>query len=43
MFPMGYGRGHGVVDVKYNHAFTAGDREYSWWTFSIGFAYGPRY
>lgn len=43
MFPMGYGRGHGVIDVKYNHAFAANDQTYDWWTFSIGVAYGPRY
>jgi hypothetical protein len=43
VFPLGYGRGHGVVDVRYNHAFEAGGDQYDWWTFSIGVAYGPRY
>ena len=43
IFPLGYGRGHGVIDVRYHHAFEAGGSEYDWVSFSIGVAYGPRY
>lgn len=43
IFPMGYGRSAGSIDVRYNHAFDAGGRSYSWWTFSVGFAYGRLY
>ena len=43
IFPLGYGRGHGNIDVRYHHAFEAGGQEYDWVSFSIGVAYGPRY
>jgi hypothetical protein len=43
IFPLGYGRGHGNIDVRYHHAFEAGGHEYDWVSFSIGVAYGPRY
>lgn len=43
VFPLGYGRGAGSIDVRYNHAFEAGGQSYSWWSFSIGVAYGPRF
>ena len=43
IFPLGYGRGHGNIDVRYHYAFEAGGHEYDWVSFSIGVAYGPRY
>ena len=43
IFPLGYGRGYGIIDARYNYALEADGAAYNWWTFSIGVAYGPRY